>query len=214
VNFPSVPPDDVPRLRPYLALAEKLGALVAQLLTERPESIGIRYYGPLVTAYENVVGSAVLAGALSRTAESVTAVNARAAAAERGLEVIESRSTRPRDFMHVISVKLRGATRERWVEGIVFEPASARLYSLDGVAIEAPLEGTLIVIANDDRPGVIGDVGTALGRHGVNIGSFALGRHGRDAVGVISVDDSDGLDAAVAEIRQLKNVREALVARV
>jgi D-3-phosphoglycerate dehydrogenase / 2-oxoglutarate reductase len=116
--------------------------------------------------------------------------------------------------MHVISVKLRGATRERWVEGIVFEPASARLYSLDGVGIEAPLEGTLIVIANDDRPGVIGDVGTALGRHGVNIGSFALGRHGHDAVGVISVDEADGLDAAVKEIRGLKNVKEAVVARL
>jgi D-3-phosphoglycerate dehydrogenase len=214
VNFPSVPSDDVPRLRPYLQLAEKLGTLVAQLLSDRPESIGVRYYGPLVTTYENVIGSAVLAGALSHVADSVTAVNARAIAEERGLEVIESRSTRPRDFMHVISVKLRSADRERWVEGVVFEPSSTRLSSLDGVPVEAPLEGTLIVMANDDRPGVIGDVGTALGGHGVNIGSFALGRGERGAVGVISVDEGEGLDAAVREIRGLKNVREAVVARL
>jgi D-3-phosphoglycerate dehydrogenase len=214
VNFPAVPPDDVPKLRPYLLLAEKLGALVAQLLPERPESIGIRYYGPLMTAYENVIGSAVLAGALSRTEDNVTAVNARALAAEHGLEVVESRSTRPRDFVNMISVKLGSTKRERWVEGTVIEPASPRLAAIDGVPIEAPLSGTLIVMANEDRPGVIGEVGTALGRHGVNIGSFALGRLASGAVGVISVDEAGGLDAAVEDIRRSKAVKEALVVRL
>jgi len=214
VNFPAVPPDDVPKLRPYLLLAEKLGALVAQLLPERPQSIGIRYYGPLMTAYENVIGSAVLAGALSRTEDNVTAVNARALATEHGLEVVESRSTRPRDFGNMISVKLVGSTRERWVEGAVIEPGNPRLAALDGVPIEAPLSGTLIVMANEDRPGVIGDVGTALGRHDVNIGSFALGRVESGAVGVISVDETGGLNPAVDDIRRLKAVREALVVRL
>jgi D-3-phosphoglycerate dehydrogenase len=214
VNFPSVPPDDVPKLRPYLELGEKLGALVAQLLTERPEQLSIRYYGPLMTAYENVIGSAVLSGALAQTADTVTSVNARAMAAERGIEVVESRSTRARDFMHVISVKLRGANRERWVEGMIVEPSSPRLCSIDGVPIEAPLSGTLIVMANDDRPGVIGEVGTAMGRHAVNIGSFALGRDKSGAVGVISVDEAPDLDGAVKDVRASKAVREALVVRL
>ena len=214
VNFPSVPPDDVPKLRPYLELGERLGALVAQLLTERPEQLSIRYYGPLMTAYENVIGSAVLSGALAQTADTVTSVNARAMAAERGIEVIESRSTRARDFMHVISVKLRGAKRERWVEGMVFEPSTPRLCGLDGVPVESQLSGTLIVMANEDRPGVIGDVGTTLGRHGVNIASFALGRGDAGAVGVIAVDEAAGLDAAVKDLRGAKNVKEALVARL
>jgi D-3-phosphoglycerate dehydrogenase / 2-oxoglutarate reductase len=214
VNFPAVPPDDVPKLRPYLLLAEKLGALVAQLVSERPQEIGIRYYGPLMSAYENVIGSAVLAGALSRTEDNVTAVNARALAGEHGLDVVESRSSRPRDFMHVISVKLRGASRERWVEGMVVEPSSPRLCTIDGVPIEAPLAGTLVVMANDDRPGVIGEVGTALGRHGVNIGSFALGRDTSGAVGVISVDEGEGLEGAVKDVRGSKAVREALVVRL
>ncbi len=69
-------------------------------------------------------------------------------------------------------------------------------------------------MANDDRPGVIGDVGTALGRHGVNIGSFALGRDERGAVGVISVDEADTLESAVAEVRKLEAVREAVVVRL
>jgi D-3-phosphoglycerate dehydrogenase len=165
-------------------------------------------------AYENVIGSAVLAGALAPTNENVTAVNARALATGRGLEVIESRSSRPRDFAHMISVKLRGATRERWVEGTIFEPSRLRLTGLDGVPIEAPLAGTLVVVANDDRPGVIGDVGSALGRHGVNIGSFTLGRHESGAVGVIAVDEGRGLEAAVREIGELKAVREAKVLRI
>jgi len=214
VNFPSVPPDDVPKLRPYLDLATRLGAFIAQLMTDRPEQIGIRYYGPLMTAYENVIGSAVLAGVLARSFDSVTAVNARAIAAERGLDVVESRSTRPRDFMHVISVKLRDAKRERWIEGTVIEPSSPRVCVLDGIPIEAPLAGTLIVMANEDRPGVIGDVGTTLGRHDVNIGTFALGRDTSGAVSVISVDESPNLDAAVAAAGKLKNVREASIVRL
>ena len=116
--------------------------------------------------------------------------------------------------MHVISVKLRSGARERWVEGTVVEPAQPRLAALDGVPIEAPLTGTLIVMANEDRPGVIGGVGTALGRHDVNIGSFALGRATQGAAGVITVDEAPGLEAAVADIRKLGAVREAVVVRL
>jgi D-3-phosphoglycerate dehydrogenase len=116
--------------------------------------------------------------------------------------------------MHVISVRLRGGTRERRVEGIVVEPSGPRLASLDGVPIEAPLSGTLIVMANEDRPGVIGGVGTALGRHGVNIASFALGRNDSGAAGVISVDTAGALDEAVREVRGLPPVREAVVVRL
>jgi D-3-phosphoglycerate dehydrogenase len=215
VNFPAMAPDEFPRVRPYLRLGEMLGALVAQWLHARPESIGIRYYGPLTTQHETIIGSAVLSGALSTFMDSgVTPVNARALASQRGLEIIESRSSRPRDFVNVISIKLRGGGRERWVEGTVFEPASPRLSALDGVPVEAPLGGTLIVMSNEDRPGVIGDVGTTLGRHGVNIGSFALGRNERGAVGVISVDPTPQLETAVTELRNLSAIREAFVVRL
>lgn len=215
VNFPAIPAEEFPRVRPYLRLGEMLGALVAQWLHARPDSIGIRYYGPLTTQHESIIGSAVLSGALSTFMDSgVTPVNSRALAAQRGLEVVESRSSRPRDFVNTISIKLRSGGRERWVEGTVFEPGSPRLTSLDGVAIEAPLVGTLVVMTNEDRPGVIGDVGSTLGRHKVNIGSFALGRDQRGAVGVISVDPTADLDAAVAELRKLSAVSEAVVVRL
>ena len=81
---------------------------------------------------------------------------------------------------------------------------------MDGVEIEAPLEGTLILIKNDDQPGVIGEVGTILGRFGVNIASFALGRDQSGAVGVITVDESAGLAEAVKDLRSLPAVKEAV----
>ena len=214
VNFPSVPPEDVPKLRPYLDLAERLGIFIRQLVPERPDEIGIRYYGPLVSAYEQVIGSAVLAGVLARSFDSVTAVNSRAISSERGLHVVESRSTRARDYLNVISVKLRGTLGERWVEGAVIEPEHPRLCGLDGVPVEASLTGTLVVMTNEDRPGVVGGVGSALARQGVNIASFALGRGDAGAVAVIGVDEHPALESAFADIRNVTGVKEVRVVRL
>ena len=118
----------------------------------------------------------------------MTVVNARAVAAERGIEVIESHSSRARNFTNLLSVKLHTSDGERWVEGTVFERGSPRLVLVDGVESKRRSRGTLIVIRNDDQPGVIGEVGTVLGRHGVNIANFALGRGDGGAVGVVNLD--------------------------
>jgi D-3-phosphoglycerate dehydrogenase len=86
-----------------------------------------------------------------------------------------------------VSLKLHTAAGELWAEGALFEPEQPRLVRLDGVEVEVPLEGTLIVIRNRDQPGVIGEVGSILGRHGINIATFALGRGSGGAVGVVRV---------------------------
>ncbi len=112
-------------------------------------------------------------------------MNARDIAAERGIEIVESHSTRARNFANIVSVKIHTSAGERWLEGTVFEPDRPRLTFLDGVDIEATLEGTLLVLRNADTPGVIGQVGSILGRHSVNIASFALGRDEAGAVGVV-----------------------------
>ena len=111
--------------------------------------------------------------------------------AERGIDIVESRSSRSRHFTSLVSIKLHTSDGERWVEGTVFEPNSPRLVSVRGVNVEAPLAGTMLIIANDDQPGVIGEVGTILGRHGVNIANFALGRNETGAVGVVNVDEDE-----------------------
>lgn len=219
VNFPAMPPDEYARLRPYAILCERLGSLVAQLATGRLERIGIRYYGALASAGgTDILLSSVLAGMLNQILSSrVTLVNARTVAADRGLDVIESRSPRPRDFTSLVSVKLDTSGGELWVEGAVFEHGGPRLVLFDGIDIEAPLAGTLLVMRNHDRPGVIGDIGSILGRHRINIASFALGRSelgDPGAVGVIAVDaNREGFaadsEAALREVRSLPAIQRA-----
>lgn len=219
VNFPSVHPDELRRLQPWIRLADRLGALVAQLGTARIEALGVRYYGALVESRGvEVLGASAAAGVLRPILSSgVSIVNARAAARARGIDIVESRSERPRHFTSLVSVKLHTDGGERWVEGTVFEPNSLRLVSVRGVNVEAPLGGTMLIIANDDQPGVIGEVGTILGRHGVNIANFALGRGEDGAIGVVNVDEDGApgaLDAAVTELRRVPAIREASVVRL
>ncbi len=216
VNFPAVSLDEFKRLQPFLNLGERLGSFLAQMSDHNPQDVSLRYYGDLAKGRTEMVANAVLVGLFRPILSSgITLVNARTVAAERGLEVAEATSPRARDYTALVSVKLRTVDGKRWVEGAVFEHTSARLVMLDGVAVEAPLDGTIIVISNNDQPGVIGDVGTVLGRHGVNIASIALGREGDRAVGLVNVDETAEIPEGVLdEIRGLRAVRSARLVRV
>ncbi len=217
VNFPSVAPDEFQRLQPYIALARQLGCLLGQMGDARIEGVSVRYYGELSGASNPLIVSAVLVGLFRAIlSESVTPVNARAVAAARGIEITESQSSRSRNYASLISVKLLTSEGERWVEGTVVR-GQPRLVQLNGVSIEAPLEGTMLLMMNNDQPGVIGAVGTILGHHRINIANFALGRTASGAVGVVNVDDpsAGGLPRAVLEeIRSVPPVRAVWAVRV
>jgi D-3-phosphoglycerate dehydrogenase len=215
VNFPAVSAEDFKRLQPFAALGERLGLFIAQMNDHRATGVSIRYYGELAASRNDIVVNAVLLGIFrSILSNGVTLVNARTIAAERGVEVIESRSERPRNYTSLISVRLHSNAGERWVEGAVFD-REPRLVLVDGIAIDAPLTGTMIVVCNNDQPGVIGAIGTILGRHGVNIANFALGRAGDRAVGVVIVDETTPIpDAVLDELRQVPAIREARLVRV
>ena len=216
VNFPSLSVEEFQKIQPFIALGERLGMFIAQMNDHRAHSLGIRYYGELADTRSDIIVNAVLAG-FFRTilSNSVTPVNARAIAAERGLEVIESRSTRRRNYMSLLSVKLETSGLTRKVEGAVFERTGPRIVHVDGIDVEAPLEGTMLVMCNTDQPGVIGAVGTVLGRHGVNIATFALGRDGERAMGVVIVDEDKPIPAEMLdELQKLKAIREVRLVRV
>jgi D-3-phosphoglycerate dehydrogenase len=218
VNFPSLPAEEFQRLQPYAALGKQLGRLVGQMGEARLEGIGVRYYGEIAGDRNPLIVSSVLEGLFGVIlSEPVTAVNARAVAAERGIEVTESRSSRPRRFTNLLSVKLTTSADERWVEGTVVD-RSTRLVLLNGVPVDAPLDGTLLLISNHDQPGVIGEVGTILGRHHINIANFALGRSESGAVGVVNVDVANGVDLVgdhvLAEIRGIAAVKAAWLVTV
>jgi D-3-phosphoglycerate dehydrogenase len=189
VNFPTLAAEELQKVQPFVTVAHKLGALLGQMGASRTEGVSIRYYGGLAGASNPLIVSAVLEGLLRTVLSSpVTPVNARTVATERGIDVTESHSARPRSYTSLLSIKLDTADGERWVEGTVVH-GQPRLVLLNGVQVDAPLDGSMVLMMNNDTPGVIGAVGTILGRHNVNIANFALGRNDTGAVGVVSVDD-------------------------
>ncbi|GBC77604.1 D-3-phosphoglycerate dehydrogenase [bacterium HR08] len=157
------------------------------------------------------ISTAVLCGVLRQMLdEEVNLINARLKAEERNIEVIETRSSRARSYANLISVQLRdGAGGVDWVEGTVLHPENLRLVSVDGVNLEIPLAPYMLLIRNEDVPGVIGRIGTILGDAQVNIGHFALARGGADlmAIGVLTLD-SPISDDVLAEIRRLPAIRD------
>jgi D-3-phosphoglycerate dehydrogenase / 2-oxoglutarate reductase len=217
VNFPSVSTEEYKRLQPFVELGEKMGAFLAQMNDAQATQVSIRYYGELAEARTDLIANAVLVGLLkpSEPSGATTLVNARSVATARGLEVVESRSNRPRNYRSLLSVKLHTAAGELWAEGAVFQGVFPRLVTLDGIGVEATLDGTMIVMRNNDRPGVIGHVGTVLGQHGINVASFALGRASEGAIGLVTVDEPAPLNGRILEeIRKFDAIREARIVRV
>ena len=141
VNFPSVAPEEFQRLQPFIKLGRQLGCLVGQMGEARIESLGVRYYGDLASGQHPLIVNAVLVGLFQAIlSDTVTEVNARAVATARGIDLIESSSTRSREYRSLLSVKLMTSDGERWVEGTV-AANNSRLILLNGVPIEAPLDG-------------------------------------------------------------------------
>jgi D-3-phosphoglycerate dehydrogenase / 2-oxoglutarate reductase len=219
VNMPALSAEQYRRLRPYLELGERLGSLVAQAAPSVSFShIRIRYAGEPAELGSHVIRSAVLIGVLNFVLdEKVNLVNASQAAAARGLIVEETTLRRERGFPNTLEVVAANSGHELSVEGAVGQDGSPRILSLDGISLEAPLEGTLLLTRNRDVPGVIGKIGTALGNLGVNIATFALGRrqpiHGAEAVALVRLDGA--VDPAVLQqIRDIPSITEARLIRL
>jgi len=196
VNLPALSPEQYRRVRPYLALAERLGSLVSQAAATRPARIRIRYAGELAEVGTHLLRNTVLAGLLNAVLdEKVNVVNAAAVAAARGLTVEEETRRREHGFPHTLEVSALpdvAGSPGFSAEGTVLHDGSPRVVSIDGIALETQLDGTVLYLRNNDQPGVIGHVGTTLGEHGVNIATFALGRReaksGAEAVSLIRLD--------------------------
>jgi len=221
VNLPALSPEQYRRVRPYLALAERLGSLAGQLSESRPARIRIRYAGEAAEVGTHLLRSAVLAGALNSVLEEkVNVVNAPAVAAARGLCVEEETRRREHGFANTIEVAvLAGGSDEAGVvvEGTVLVDGTARLLQIDGISVEAQLEGTILYLTNRDEPGVVGQVGATLGKLGVNIATFALGRReahrGSDAVALVRLDGEVG-KSVVEAMRGIKAITAAKLLRL
>src|SRR5450432_3811309 len=194
VNMPSIDHAQYTLMHPYIALAEKLGAFLANIVSTSGsiEEISIRYTG--------------------RITERANVVNAATIAQERGIKINEVSKDDPGGRSgDTLSVTLKTSADQHVVKGGVLHGNSLRLLGVDDLGIEVPLEGNLIYMRNRDVPGVVGKVGTILGRHNVNIGNFALGRKGEKAdahaIAVVQID-SPAIDAALKEIGALPEIAE------
>jgi D-3-phosphoglycerate dehydrogenase / 2-oxoglutarate reductase len=217
VNMPSIDHQQYTLMQPYIALAEKLGAFLANIVSASGsiQEISIRYSGRLTEWNTELIRNAAIQGVLNQriTSERANVVNAAALAQERGIQVHENKKSDDASgsAADVITVLLKTTADERLVRGGVLRGTSLRLLGVDAIDIEVPLGGNLIYLRNQDVPGVIGKVGTLLGRHGVNIGNFALGRkediNGAEAIAVVQVD-SPAPDAVLQEIEKLPEMHE------
>lgn len=218
VNMPALSPDQYRRLQPYLELGERLGSFVAQAAPSPSFSrVRIRYAGEPAELGSHVIRSAVLVGVLNSVLdEKVNLVNATEAAATRGLLVDETTRKRERGFPNTVEVAVADAGREFALEGAVGQDGTPQIVSLDGIPLEAPLGGTLLLTRNIDVPGVIGRIGTALGSLGVNIATFALGRRepaGGEALALVGLDGNVNA-SLVQEIRALPSVTDVRLVRL
>ncbi len=208
LNVPSLSAEEAPKLRPYMALAEKLGSLVGQLEGRNVAGVSIEVEGAAASLNQKPVTGAVLAGLMRSHSDVVNMVNAPFLARERGLDVREVRHDREGDYHTLVRVTAGTPTGERSVAGTLFGNAAPRLVEIFGIRVEAELTGEMIYIVNDDQPGFIGRLGTMLGEAGVNIGTFNLGRRaaGGEAVALVSVDGHIGRDL-VQRLKALPGVR-------
>jgi D-3-phosphoglycerate dehydrogenase / 2-oxoglutarate reductase len=190
LNMPSLSAEEAPKLRPYMALAERLGSLVGQLAHDNLTKISIEVEGHAAELNIKPITGAVLAGLMRRYSDTVNMVNAPFLAKERGLDVREIRHDREGDYQTLVRVSVQTEAGEKSVAGTLFGNQAPRLVEIFGIKVEADLAGDMLYIVNEDAPGFIGRLGSALGEAGVNIGTFHLGRRdaGGEAVVLASLD--------------------------
>lgn len=211
VNVPSVPPELLTALGPYITLGEKLGSFQGQLLTSGIEEVTIEYSGDVVAYDVAPITIAAIKGILDQVMDQyVNFVNAPHVAKERGIKVVEVKSSRSIDFASSITIKVKTKDGESLVEGALFGKAEPRLVKLDEFFLDAVPEGCLLILHNEDEPGVIGRVGTLLGRNKVNIARLHLGRHGAggEAVSIWSIDTPLSMDLT-GELLKLPHIISA-----
>ncbi|HEX5647501.1 MAG TPA: phosphoglycerate dehydrogenase [Nitrospira sp.] len=214
VNIPSVPPDLLPRLQPFLTLAEKLGSLQMQLSQGGIERVTVEYSGEVAALSVAPLTIAVLKGLLSPMMEHpVNYVNAPTVAKERGIEVKEIKSSDAGDFISLIRVRVEAGKVSHQVAGTLYHKKEARVVEIDQFKVEMVPEGHLLFIHNMDRPGVIGMVGQVLGDKGINIVRMqcALEKRGGDALLIIE-SDTEFPAEVLGHIKSSSNILSVKVA--
>jgi D-3-phosphoglycerate dehydrogenase len=223
VNVPSVSAEEYAEMQPYIVLAERMGAFLAQISEGSIEEISLRYSGHIAEWKTELIRNGAIKGILNQALEEkANLVNAASLASLRGLRIHESHKAKASTggAGSVLSVFLKSSTEEHMVKGAVLHGTAPRLIHIDGIDVEAPLERNLIYLRNRDVPGVIGKVGTILGEGEINIADFSLGRRSaeassepREAIAVVHVDGRVP-DDVLRKLEEIPAVRQAKAVRL
>ncbi|MDI6784864.1 MAG: phosphoglycerate dehydrogenase, partial [bacterium] len=192
INVPAIEPEVLALIRPYLTLAEKLGSLQAQLAEGRIQEVRVHYSGDVCKCNVAPITVAIVKGMLDPILnETVNYVNAPFLAKERGIKVIESKSSEAEDFATLIAVTIKTETKESTAVGALFGKNDPRIVRLDGFHVDAVPFGYMVILSNEDMPGIIGSVGVTLGKHKINIAGLTLGRKEKGGLAVtgLNVDE-------------------------
>ncbi len=196
LNLPSLSAEDAAKLEPYTQLGENLGCLAGQLAAKSIQKVSIEYEGYISTLNTKPVSSAILKGLLSPAMASVNNINAPIVAKERNIQVSETTHERPANYQTLLSLTIETDQGPALcLRGTVFS-GKPRLVEVTSVKLEAAFGAHMLYIHNEDKPGLIGDLGNVLGQANVNIAHFHLGRGGQDdAIALLEIDQA--IDAAL-----------------
>jgi D-3-phosphoglycerate dehydrogenase len=190
VNFPSITAEEAPKLRPFIALAEKLGSFAGQLTDSGLKEIRITYQGAVASLKIKALTASAIAGVLRPALQDVNVVSAPVVAKERGIVIEETVREEEGDYESLITLEVVTDELSRSVSGTVFHDGKPRIVDIKGIKVDAEFGPSMIYVTNEDKPGFIGRFASLLGNAGVNIATFALGRdaEGGSAIALVEID--------------------------
>jgi len=210
VNFPSISAEEAPKLKPFVALAEKLGSFAGQLTETGISKVQLAYEGAVAQMNTKALTSAALAGLLRPMLGDVNVVSAPVVAKERGIVIEEVTREMPEDYESLITVTVTTERQSRHVSGTVFADGRPRIVNIKGIRMDAEFGPSMIYITNRDKPGFIGKFSSTLGEAGINIATFHVGRDapGGNAVALIEID-GELPETVLTKVRALPQVQSA-----
>jgi D-3-phosphoglycerate dehydrogenase len=210
VNFPSITAEEAPRLKPFIALAERLGSFAGQLTETGLKKVQLSYEGAVAQMNTKALTSAAIAGLLRPMLQDVNVVSAPIVAKERGIVVEEMTREAAGDYDSLITVTVVTEKQTRGVSGTVFADGRPRIVNIKGIRMDAEFAPSMIYITNLDKPGFIGRFSSTLGEAGINIATFHVGREapGGNAVALIEID-GELPPEVLTKVRALPQVQQA-----
>jgi len=209
VNFPSISAEEAPKLKPFVALAEKLGSFAGQLTETGIKRVQVSYEGAVAQMNTRALTSAAIAGLLRPMLQDVNVVSAPIVAKERGIVVEETRRESEGDYESLITVAIVTDRQSRSVAGTVYADGRPRIVNIKGIRIDAEFGPSMLYVTNQDKPGFVGRFATLLASAGINIATFHLGREtaGGNAIALVEVDGVVPPDV-LAQVQQIPNVQQ------